>query len=133
MYEHDWQLFLKRGESRAIAVAQVSAEIREHLSATDNKVRIHHACAMKALLKHDLRASDFEYLFDVVEFGSAIADKERHVTFLHRTERGWFQLTIKRAMDTGRIYICTYYKTKPAEVRRKLAKHPVLRKDKWAT
>jgi hypothetical protein len=125
-------MFLERGGGREVAIAQVSAEIARYLGATSDKVYLHHDYLVKAIERHGLRITDFMFLFDVVDFGVALADRERHVTFMYLTPRGWFQISIKRALVSGRLYICTFYKTNLIEYRRKTKKYRHLSNDKRA-
>jgi len=133
MYPRDWKLFLEKGSGREMAIAQVTSEIVSHLNAISEKVYIHHDYARKAIDRHGLKVSDFMFIFDIIEDGRALADRERHVTFMHLTPRGWFQVSVKRAEASGRLYIATFYKTNLLEVRRKTKKYQVLRNEKRAT
>lgn len=103
-----------------------------HLGAASDKVYYHHDYVLKAVKQHGVTFSDFSLLFDVVEFGRALADRERHILFMHQTARGWFQAAIKRAEASRRLYVATFYKTNIIEVNRKTKRYPLLRKDKWA-
>ena len=103
MYPRDWKLFLEQGADKEIAVAQVDDSVVNHLQATSEKVFIRHDYAQKAITQHDLRISDLVSIFDVVEYGRVLADKERHVTFMHLTNRGWFQLSVKCAQLSRRL------------------------------
>ena len=132
MLPRDWQLFLQKGQGKEMAIAQVSKEIAIFLGAYSDKVFIHHDYAIKAAEKHGVSPEDLCLLFDVVEYGRALADRERHVTFLCQTSRGWFQVTVKRAEASRRLYISTFYKTNRAEADRKSRKYKVIRKDKGA-
>lgn len=132
MYPRDWKLFLERGQGKEIAVAQLSAEMTTHLNAASDKVHYRHDYVMKAFEDHGTKYADFGYLFDVVDYGRALADRPHHILFLHLTPRGWFQAAIKCAQDTRKLYVSTFYKTNIIEVNRKTRRHPMLRKDKWA-
>lgn len=132
MYPRDWKLFLAHGQGKEIAIAQLSADLTAHLNAASNKVYYRHDYVMKAFAAHQTKHSDFGLLFDVVDFGRALADRPHHVLFMHLTARGWFQAAVKCSQDTRRLYVSTFYKTNVLEVNRKTRRYPVLRKDKWA-
>ena len=127
MYPRDWRLFLEQGQGKEIAIAQLSAAMTAHLGALSNKVFLHHDYAMKAVVKHNLGPDHFPLIFDAVDNGRALADREAHITFLHHTSLGWFQVTVKRATESKRIYVATFYKTNLVEVTRKTRRHVVLR------
>ncbi|MFC3071204.1 hypothetical protein [Phenylobacterium soli] len=131
MYPRDWKLFLRHGQGKEIAVAQLSADMVAHLNAASDKVFYRHDYVMKAFAQHGTRHDDFGYLFDVVDYGRALLDRPNHILFMHLTPRGWFQAAVKCSKDTRRLYVCTFYKTNNLEVNRKTRKYPVLRKDKW--
>ncbi len=133
MYPRDWALFLQHGQGKEIACAQLmSPEIVDHLGAASDTLYIGHECAMKAVGKHGLSPEHFALIFDTVEFGMALDDRPRHVTFLHQTALGWFQVTIKRAEVSRRLYVATFYKTNLKEVTRKRGRYPVIRHEKRA-
>lgn len=119
MHARDWKQFLTQGAGKEIAIAQISPALVAHLGASSDKVFYRHDYAMKAFEKHTLKYTDFALLFDVVEFGEAFADRAHHVLFIHRTPRGWFQVAVKCAQDTKRLYVATFYKTNQGEVDRK--------------
>lgn len=130
MSPRDWQWFLDHGEGRTLWVAQVAPDLAEMLGAASNRVSLGHSYAVKAAEKHRLTAAHFPMVFETIDYGYALADRERHMTFLHfdRADwEGWFQVTIKRAMDDRALYVTTFYKTNAKEVQRKLRKYPVVR------
>lgn len=131
MYPHDWRLFIEEGAGKEIAFAPVSLEIASHLGAPSTQVWIHHDYALKAVQKHRLEPRHFSLIFETLEYGRVLDDKPRHATFLHLTEDGWLQVTIKRAEDSLRLYVATVYKTNAKEVARKSRRYPLLRGDKW--
>jgi len=127
MYPRDWKLFLEAGHGKEIAIAQLSRAMTIHLGASSERVYLHHDYARKAVEKHRLGPEHFPLIFDTVEYGRALADREAHITFLHETALGWFQVTVKRAMESRRIYVATFYRTSAAEVVRKTKRYPLLR------
>jgi hypothetical protein len=129
MYPHDWKRFLAEGAGNEIAIAQLSTEMTDHLGALSNRVFYHHDYVMKAVNKHGMLVEHFPLVFDTVERGKALADRAAHITFLHFDEafNRWFQVTVKRAFETKRIYVQTFYKTNVREVTRKVKRFPVLR------
>jgi hypothetical protein len=123
--------FLEEGRDREIEIAQISQALANHLGASTRKLILHHAYALKAFEKHRTPPEQFPMIFETVDRGVPIADRPRHITFLHCDEfewNSWFQVTIKMAGDNRRLYLCTFYKQKGAEVRRKLKKYPVIKK-----
>jgi hypothetical protein len=130
MHPKDWKKFLEKGHGKEIAIAQLSQEMAGHLEASSRDVIVHHDYVLKAIEKHGMVVEQFPMIFETVDFGKALADKPKHITFLHydKTEwNSWFQVTVKRATETRKIYVCTFYKQKEKEVRRKLKKYPLLR------
>lgn len=132
MYPRDWDMFLNMGGGREIAIAQLPGDVVRYLDAWSDKVFLHHDYARKAVVRHGLTVACFPYLFDTIEFGRGLADRPRHVTFFHRTPLGYFQVTVKRAEVSRRLYVSTFYKTNKGEVERKTKKYPVIRQEKWA-
>lgn len=133
MHPRDWQQFLKIGAGREIACAQLlSDEVLTHLEPASDKLFIGHDAALKAVTKHHLAAEHFPLIFDTVERGMALADKDRHVTFLHETELGWFQVTVKCALASRRLYVATFYRTRERDVRSKRRRFLLLRDEKRA-
>ena len=131
MHPRDWRWFLDHGAGRAVCVAQLSRDLADGLGAADTRVYLEHSYARKAVEKHDLSAVHFPMIFETVDYGTAIADRVRHLTFLHydRNEwEGWFQVTVKSTPADQRIWIATFYKTNAREVSRKLKRHRVVRK-----
>ena len=128
MYPRDWQQFLDRGHGKEIVVAHISETLVRHLAAASNRVHYRHDYVMKAFREHSTRYEDFGYLFDVLEYGCAFADRPNHLLFMHETDRGWFQAAIKCAQDNRKIYVATFYKTNAKEVIRKTRKYTPLRK-----
>jgi hypothetical protein len=130
MHPRDWKKFLEVGQDREIAIAQVSQYYAEYLGASSRNLILHHTYALKAFEKHNTPPEQFPMIFETVDRGVAIADRERHLTFFHldKTEWGsWFQVTIKCAEESKRLYVCTFYKQKEKEVVRKLNKYNIVR------
>ena len=94
----------------------------DHLQATSRKVYLRHDYARKAAEKHGVTAAQFPAIFDTIERGSAYADKLLHITFYHIVDGVLWQVTIKRAFDTRRLYIATFYQQNQKDVARKTAK-----------
>jgi hypothetical protein len=118
-------MFLERGAGREIPVAQLPKGIVRHLAAANHFVYLHHEYAVKAVAKHGIRPEQFNLIFDTIERGTPLADRPLHITFLLQVGgTSWFQVTVKRAFQTRRVYICTFYKTNSKEARRKLGKYP---------
>ena len=122
MYLRDWKLFLTKGDGNEIAVATAPERIVAHLDAASPHVYFHHDYMLKAMARHAIKIEWFQYIFDVVERGRSVADKPRHVTFFHLTSVGWFQVTIKVAVTSRRLYLCTFYKINKSEIDRRLRK-----------
>ncbi|MCW5758773.1 MAG: hypothetical protein KIS90_03270 [Phenylobacterium sp.] len=124
MYLRDWLMFLEQGRGKEIAVAQLSRAITRHLVAANHFVYLHHDYAVKAVAKHGIEPGQFNLIFDTIERGIPLADRALHITFLWQSSVGWFQVTVKRAFHSRRVYICTFYKTNQNEAARKLRKYP---------
>lgn len=125
MYLRDWIMFLEKGAGKEIPVAQLPKAIVRHLGAASHFAYLHHDYATKAVTKHNIKPDQFNLIFDTIEKGIPIADRALHVTFLYEAARSkWFQVTVKRAYHSRRIYIATFYKTNEREARRKLKKYP---------
>jgi hypothetical protein len=125
MNVRDWLGFLKQGAGKEIAIAQLPKAIARHLGATSNFVYLHHAYAVKAVDKHQITPEQFPLIFDTIEFGIPIADRALHVTFVwNGGKQGWFQVTVKRAFESRRVYVATFYKTTAAKVASKLKRYP---------
>jgi hypothetical protein len=128
MNRRDWVGFLKQGAGKEIAIAQLPAAMMNHLGATSNFVYLHHDYALKAVTKHGVDPEHFSLIFDTIDYGRAIADRDLHITFLWDTfPLGWFQVTVKRAFESRRVYISTFYKTNKREALRKLRKYKNLK------
>ena len=133
MYPRDWQKFLEIGAGKDIACAQLlSDEVLEHLDPLSDKLFIGHDTALKAVSKHRLGPEHFPLIFDTVERGMALADRDRHVTFLHETDLGWFQVTVKCALASRRLYVATFYQTRERDVQSKRRRFRLLRDEKRA-
>ena len=129
MNVRDWHGFLQQGAGKEIAIAQLSPAMTSHLGATSDRVYLHHEYAVKAVEKHKIWVGDLALIFETVDYGIAIADRPLHITFLWDSkQKGWFQVTIKRAFDSRRVYVCTFYKTNAKEAARKLKRYQILRK-----
>jgi hypothetical protein len=129
MNVRDWHGFLQQGAGKEIAIAQLSLTMTNHLGALSDRVYLHHDYATKAVEKHKIWVGDLSLIFEAIDYGTAIADRPLHITFLWDSrQKGWFQVTVKRAFESRRVYICTFYKTSLKEVNRKVKRYPVLRK-----
>src|SRR5579864_2299456 len=108
----DWRYFLSGKRKEPLAIAQLSKEMADHLGASSRNVYLGYECARKAVDKHGLLAIHFPVIFEVVDFGAAIADRERHITFLHFDEvvttGRWFQVSVKRGFEDRRIFVTTF-------------------------
>ena len=120
----DWLGFLEQGAGKEIAIAQLPKAIMRHLGAKSDHVFLHHDYAVKAVERHKTWPAHFSYIFDAIEFGTPLADRPLHVTFLWLSPDGWFQVTVKRAFESRRVYVATFYKTNAREARRKMRKYP---------
>lgn len=130
MHVRDWRYFLERGQGKEIEIAQLSDQMTAHLGASSKNVILAHEYAVKAAIRHRMPAEQFPMIFETVDHGIALADRELHITFLYHDKvewDRWFQVVVKRSFETKRIYISTFYKTKPTEVARKLKLHPIIR------
>jgi hypothetical protein len=127
MHVRDWKYFLEHGSREPIGIAQVSAEIVAYLKAKSDVVYLHHDYAKKSVKKHRLSADHFPMIFETVDYGTAIADRDGRMTFLHCVDGHCFQVTVKCAPKDGRIYIVTFYKQRRNEVERKKRHHTILR------
>lgn len=133
MHPRDWRKFLEIGAGKEIACAQLLPdEVLAHLEPLSDKLFIGHDAAMKSVTKHRLDVEHFSLIFDTVERGMTLADRDRHVTFLHETELGWFQVTVKCALASRRLYVATFYQTRERDVRSKRRRYPLLRDEKRA-
>ena len=122
MHPRDWKKFFEVGRDRQIQPAQVPIQIAEYLEASSRNVILHHDYVLKAVKKHNVPFEQFPMIFETIDRGVAIKDKPKHVTFFHYDEtewNRWFQVTIKVAGEDRKIYLCTFYKTKEKEVRRR--------------
>jgi hypothetical protein len=133
MTPKDWLRFIETAHGREIAIAQVSEAIRIHLEASSEeasseKVFIHHDYVLKAVEKHSIPPTDFDHLFDTIEFGIVLQDRDRHLVFLYQSRQGWFHVALKRAESSRRIYVSTFHRTTEAKVIAKLRRHPIIRK-----
>jgi hypothetical protein len=128
MYERDWRNFLLKGHGKEIAIAQLSAKMVEHLGASSHFVYLHHDYAVKAVLKHTIHPADLALIFDTVERGTAVADRPLHITFYMRAgwER-WLQVTVKRAFESRRIYVATFYKLRERDALKRMTRGELLR------
>lgn len=124
----DWLGFLEQGEGKEIPIAQLSKAITSHLGAKSTFVYFHHAYAVKAVEKHNIAPIEFSLIFDTIEFGVPLADRLLHVTFVWKapTEE-WFQVTVKRAFESRRVYVSTFYKLRERDARSKLRRYPAFR------
>jgi hypothetical protein len=122
VYPRDWQLFLKDGAGKEIAIAQLPAHLVSYIGASSEKVYLHHSYAKKAAEKHQLAPEHFPIIFDAVERGLVVEDRERHLTFFHLDpeSKRWFQITIKKAADTARVYLCTFHRVTQRKVDNRL-------------
>jgi len=127
MHVRDWKYFLEHGSRKPIGIAQVSAEMASLLGASSNVVYLHHDYARKSVQKHRLSADHFPMIFETVDYGTAITDRDGRITFLHYADGHWFQVTVKCAPKDGHIYVVTFYKQRSNEVARKKRHHTILR------
>jgi len=124
MYPRDWLLFLRDGAGREIPIAQLPHYLTRHLGASSEKVYLHHTYARKAAEKHQLGPEHFPIIFDAVERGVALDDRPHHVTIFHFDPdlQRWFQVVVKKAQDTGRVYLCTFHRVTQRKVENRRAK-----------
>ncbi|BEV09619.1 hypothetical protein ATDW_01150 [Asticcacaulis sp. DW145] len=130
MHPRDWKKFFDQGYDREIRPVQVPLPIVNYLGASSRNLIVHHSYVFKALNKHDIPFEQFPMIFETVDHGTAIKDKPRHVTFFHfdKTEwNRWFQVTIKVAGENRDLYLCTFYKTKETEVRRRMKNAEIIK------
>lgn len=127
MLERDWRLFLLKGAGKEPAIAQVAQDIADHLGAASRSVHLHHEYALKATVKHGVRPADLSLIWDTIDRGVAIADRPLHVTFYMREGSGYWQVTIKRAFETRRLYVATFYRLRASDAERKLRRGLKLR------
>lgn len=128
MLLRDWLGFLEQGAGKEIAIAQTSKAVTRHLGATSDRVFLHHAYAVKAVQKHKIWPAQFSLIFDTIEFGTPLADRALHVTFIWNSRiDGWFQVTVKRAFETRRVYVCTFYKLRERDALKRISRYPVVR------
>lgn len=133
MHVRDWEIFLANGSARDLAIAQLSKEMTDHLGAVSNVVHLGHECALKCVQKHRLLPSHFPVIFETVDFGRALADRDRHITFLHFDSvmwHRWFQVTVKRCNERRLIFVSTFHKQTAESVASKTRRFPVLRREK---
>lgn len=130
MYPRDWQRFLDEGEGNEIAIAQVPAHIQQFFSSPSEKVFLHHSYAKKAADKHHLSLERFPLIFDAIEFGTALSDRPHHVSFFYLwpEEDRLYQVTIKKALDTGRLYLCTFHRVQQRKLTNRLKTAKVIEK-----
>ena len=89
MYPHDWRSFLEHGTGRDLWIAQVDSQLAEKVGAASSRVYLGHACAVKEIEKHDLTPDHFPMIFETLDYGTIIADRDRHLTFLHFDQFEW--------------------------------------------
>jgi hypothetical protein len=132
MNVRDWTMYLAQG-GPDLVIAQLSREMTDHLGAVSDKVHLGHACAVKSVEKHRLLPAHFPQIFETVDFGRAIADRDRHITFLHFDDhvwKRWFQVTVKRCEERRLIFVSTFHKQTAEGVASKSRRFPVLRREK---
>lgn len=132
MHVRDWELFLRQGDAE-IGIAQLSQQMTDHLEAASRTVFLAREYAQKAVIDHQLLPDHFPMIFETVDYGAAVADRDRHITFLYFDEtvwNRWFQVSIKRSGETRRIYVVTFHKTEWPKVKSKLRRFEVLRSAK---
>lgn len=130
MHVRDWERFYRVGHGSAITIAQLSQEMADHLGASSRAVTVHHDVLRKAVEKHSLTPAHFPMIFETVDLGRALADRDKHVTFFYFEEYvfgRWFQVTVKCGGEARRLFVATFHKQKAEEVARKTRKFVVLR------
>ncbi len=128
MYERDWKQFLEKGAGAEIAIAQIPHAHVKYLGANSEKLYLHHTYAMKAAEKHGLSHSDFALIFEAVEYGEAISDRPKHITYFFQSERRWYQVTIKCSGDTRKLYLATFHRIKERKVTNRKRNYPLVPK-----
>lgn len=93
-------------------IAQVAPHCVAYLGAISDKLYLDPLYARKAAEKHGLSPAHFNVIWAAVENGIAIADRERHVSFylFDEAARRWFQVSIKCASDTKKLYLATFHR-----------------------
>jgi hypothetical protein len=129
MYPRDWQLFLRDGAGKEIAIAQLSAELTRYLGVPSEKVFLHQTYAVKATQKHQLGSEHFPLIFDAIDRGLVVEERPLHLTFFHfdAERQRWFELVIKKAQDTGRVYLCTFHRVSERKVENRKRTKKVIR------
>lgn len=87
---------------------------------------------MKCHLKHNLGPGHFAILPIMIEFGAVVYDKRRprHVTVLYHEDMVFgsgYELALKATSLGHELHVCSFHKTTPAEYRRLIRKHDLLR------
>lgn len=130
MHVRDWKLFLDGDWAQEIAIAQLSREMTDYLEAASPFVHLHQDYARKAVDKHQLTPAHFPLIFETVDYGMALADRPRHISFLHfdaTTFQKWFQVSVKRGFEDRRIFVTTFHRSEESEVARKSKRYEVIR------
>jgi len=134
MHVRDWKRFLEGRYEKEIAIAQLSQEMADYLGASSRNVHLHQDYVHKAIRKHGFGPEHFPLIFEVVDYGLALAESHRplHLTFLHYAEgpdgeADWYQVSVKRGFEDRRIFLVTFHRSNRSEVARKGRKFTTIR------
>lgn len=131
MTEQEWIQFFASGEPTVARVCRVTDSVRQALGTSTDLVRIHHAYALKLRSKHNIHFDHLPMIEITVRFGVGLLDKDGKAIFFYDdcSVFGWtFQATLKALTAQNEIWLASFHKVRPSEVRRMMKKSQVIQR-----
>lgn len=123
---------MKGDQSGMRDVGLLAPELVVVLDAQTNVVRISGLYARKNLNKPNVEWADFALMPQVLQYGGAFGDKDRHMTFIYEHQSNldvpkYWKLTIKTDAKRTALFVATFHRVGIDDVRRRRRLWPLLR------
>lgn len=131
MTEDDWTQFLASGVPTVASVCRISDAVRRRLGTGSDLVLIHHSYALKLRTKHNIKLEHLPMIENTVRFGAGLIDKDNRAIFFYDdcSVFNWtFQATLKAVPDRNEVWLASFHKVCPSEVRRMMRKSEVVQR-----
>ena len=129
MSEDEWIDFLSRCEPSRRRICRIDAALADRIHALVTLVHIDRAYIHKIRAKHGIETWHLPLIEVVIAHGTAIVDRERHITFLYDGVQAGgrpLKVTIKANRLGTAILVCTFHRLSYGELRRRLRRGEVI-------
>jgi hypothetical protein len=134
MTEEEWHRFVWGREPQIITIGELPQDLCRVMGTASPLIRMEHFYALKAAQKHGLEAREFPMLEIAIGFGRCLLDAKGGLTFLYFDEHvfgKWFHVTLDVNADRTELWVSTFHRSRPGEVRRITRKRTIIRPEKW--